>query len=287
MSLEALLSGRPVRVSPEQLPSTPGGVQRCISALRRASLAFYSCPYAQDEAPSPYEQSLNVTGIPPAWFSTFAGAFATVYPLVKVSPSDLSNTHLLVVDPSRPFDWTQYLLMLHGALVVRRAWVEETLSSNAPPVIDPYLVTLKPDPLNGTLPRYSPALLLGNVIVLAEFGYPSLGRIARTPDSTPQTSIIPMDVELRYRISLTLQFLGVTFDTWREAEKPCAHAPHNSILVVLPSPDDLGPQVHNTTRSSTSSAACFAAIWTTDELLTYLSTPSAMPALMPASSATF
>lgn len=205
----------------------------------------------------------------------FSEAFSTLYPFVKIMPSELSNTHLLVVDPARPFDWSQYLLMLHGALIVKRTWVEETIKLNSPPVIDPYLVTLSPDPLNGTLPYFSASLLRGNIIILMEFAAPNIGRIARTSAGSLSVASKTMDMDLRYRIALALQFLGVTFEVWHDSDKLPTSAPQNAILLYNSATDEARPL--SVTRAA--NTPTFAAIWTTDELLAYLSTPSAMPEL--------
>lgn len=274
-SMEAAFARRPSRTSAVPLPEDPHILQKCISALRRATLKMYSCPYAQNGSTLPYKQSLKITGLPQAVVKPFSEAFATLYPFVKIIPSELSNTHMLVVDPARTLDWSLYLLMLHGALVVKRTWIEETIKLNSPPVIDTYLITLPPDPLNGSLPYFSASLLRGNTLVLMEFACPNIGKLAHIASCAPQAASVALDMDLRYRIAFSLQFLGITFELWHDAEKAPAAVSQNSILLYHPSIEENRPPTANKSANS----AEFAAIWTTHELLAYLSAPSSMPQL--------
>lgn len=272
-SLDAYVASLPSKYS-ETSPMDFANIRLCVSALRRLSLTLYSCPYARNEAWAPYVQCLDVAGIPSAIFTLFSKAFATLYPLVKLSSTEISSANMLVVDPLRDFDWSQYLVILHGGVVVKRSWVEETIRLNSPPVIDPFLIALTPDPLNGSSPYFSPTLLQGHALILLDFDLSSLSLLCRTKTETPTDATFKLDLALRHQISIALQFLGLSFGIWSSSQENCPHPPESAILIA-----DAKSTPESSAQPKNPDAMIFAQIWTPHQLLNFLSRPSSIPSL--------
>lgn len=278
-------------IASQNLPQSQGPrdatseLKRHILALQLTSHAYMKCSFAcpaNDKTEPGYHQNLFVAGLPTPWLEPFQSAIHAVYPSVNVRAERLIDATMLLVDPARPFDWLQFLAILANVTVVRRTWAESCISNKAPVSIDPYIIpqSLPNWENENPNPRLQIASLNGHSIQLMTFKISRLDSIAiglmdAAPEDTVDTSmaVSAMPNETVQYIQYALRSLAIEVGIWNSSE---LRPPSSSILVVNPDDNPMfnrtAPAVHYKPRE-------FTTIWSTDQLLEYLSNPSTMPAL--------
>jgi len=85
------------------------------------------------------------------------------YPTTRIELSEPQRATLVLIDPTRPFDWSQYVAILNNVIVAYRDWADAIVNYRLLVSIEPYII-----PQAKLTTPFSPALLSGYSLLILQ-----------------------------------------------------------------------------------------------------------------------